>query len=282
MRREIYRHNGRFHRLTVTEDDGLRVLRFERNPQSSMFIDDPYETDIEYVGYFHTALAIKPDAERTLAIGLGGGSVVKRMWRDYPDMRIDAVELDPAVVAIAREYFALPDDPRIRITIGDGRRFLEHAEGITWDLILVDAFDDFEIPARLVTEEFIRTGRSHLTDDGVMAYNVIGRVSGDKSRYFRSLYRTAHNVFANVWVFVVTPNTRLVLTEDRNIVMLCSDAALTAEELVARIRDRLGGLVTVPEFETYADDLYLEPIRSGDVPSLLDPPRRHGRHRKRR
>ena len=278
MRREIYKHNGRFHRLTVTEDDNLRVLRFERNPQSSMFIDDPYETDIEYVGYFHAALALKANATRVLAVGLGGGSVVKRMWRDYPHMTIDAVELDPAVLSIAREYFALPKDPRIRITVGDGRRFLEDAEGETWDLILVDAFDDFEIPHRLVTEEFIRTARSRLADDGVMAYNVIGRVHGDKSKYFRSLYRTVRNVFSSVWVFVVAPNTPLVLTEDRNIVMLCSDTHVTAEELVARIRDRVGGLVTVPEFEAYADDLYLDPIRAGDVPFLLDPPPSGHRH----
>ena len=273
MRREIYKRNGRFHRLTVTEEDNLRVLRFERNPQSSMLIDDPFETDIEYVGYFHAALALKPDAARTLAIGLGGGSAVKRMWRDYPHMIIDAVELDPAVLHIAREYFALPDDPRIRITLGDGRRFLERSEE-TWDIILVDAFDDFEIPHRLVTEEFIRTARRRLADDGVMAYNVIGRVSGDKSKYFRSLYRTARNVFPHVWVFIVTPNTPLVFTEDRNLVILATDVDLSAEEFVARIRDRVGGLVTVREFEAYADDLHLEPIRSGDVPILVDPPRR--------
>ena len=178
MRREIHKKTTRYHRLTVTEEDRLRVLRFERNPQSSMFIDDPFETDIEYIGYLHTALAVKPDATRTLAIGLGGGSVVKRMWRDYPDMPIDAVELDPAVLQVAKRYFALPEDERIRVTIGDGRRFLEKSDD-SWDIILVDAYDDYEVPPRLVTEEFMLLAHRHLTDGGVMAYNFIGRVSGD-------------------------------------------------------------------------------------------------------
>lgn len=280
MRKEVYKATGRFHRLTVTEEDNLRVLRFERNPQSSMFIDDPFETDIEYVGYFHAALAIKPDIRRVLAVGLGGGSVVKRMWRDYPHMTIDAVEIDPAVHRVAREYFALPDDERISVTLGDGRAFLETSDG-TWDLIVVDAFDDFEIPRPLTTEEFIRTARERLNADGVVAYNVIGRVTGDKSRYFRSLYRTARNVFADVWVFVVTPNAPLVLTEDRNIVMLCTDSRVSAEELVGRIRDRVGGIVSIGGFEAFADDLHLAPIRGGDVPFILDePPRRRGRHRR--
>ena len=65
-----------------------------------MYLDAPFDTDFEYPGYFHVALAMKPDAIRTLVIGLGGGTVVKRMWRDYPEMRIDSVELDPEGWAI--------------------------------------------------------------------------------------------------------------------------------------------------------------------------------------
>ena len=40
------------------------------------------ETDFEYPGYLHISLAIVPRPSRALVIGLGGGSVVKRMWRD--------------------------------------------------------------------------------------------------------------------------------------------------------------------------------------------------------
>lgn len=146
MRREIYKKTTRFHRMTVTEEGNLRVLRFERNPQSSMFLNDPFDGDIEYPDYFHTALAVKPDVVRTLAIGLGGGTMVKRMWRDYPWMEFDAVELDPEVLAIARKFFELPLDDRLRVHIGDGRRYLEKSTG-PWDLIVVDAYDDYEIRA---------------------------------------------------------------------------------------------------------------------------------------
>jgi spermidine synthase len=281
MRKEIYTRATRFHRLSVTEDGGLRVLRFERNPQSSMLIEDPFETDIEYVGYLHTTLAVAPEARRTLALGLGGGSVVKQMWRDYPAMTIDAVELDPAVVKVAYRYFALPRDERIRVITGEARRFLEKSDE-TWDIILVDAFDDYEVPRRLITEEFMMLLHRHLAPEGVVAYNYIGRVRGDRSRPFRSVYRTGRNVFRQAWVFVVTPNSQIVLTEDRNLVMLLTDAVMTPDELLGRIRDRVGGMVTVPGFEAFGEDLHLEPIRAGDVPFILDETKRgHGRHRAR-
>jgi spermidine synthase len=279
MRKEIHTKTTRYHRLSVTEDDGLRVLRFERNPQSSMFIEDPYETDIEYVGYLHTTLAVAPHARRTLVLGLGGASVVKRMWRDYPEMTIDAVELDAAVVNIAYRYFALPRDERIRVTTGEARRFLEKTDE-TWDIILVDAYDDHEIPHRLVTEEFMMLLHQHLSPGGVVAYNFIGRIGGDRSKPFRSLYRTGRNVFRQAWVFVVQPNTHIVLTEDRNLVMLLTDEVIEPDDLLARIRGRVDGMVTVPGFDGFGEDLHLESIRSGDVPFLVDEPRRgHGSHR---
>ncbi len=257
-----------YHRLHVTDNDGVRLLRFARNHQSSMRIDDPFETDILYVGYLHTTIAVRPDASRMLAIGLGGGSLVKRMWRDYPWLHIDAVELDPAVVEIAYALFALPEDPRITVTVGDGRAVLE-ASAETYDIIVIDAFDDDSVPRPLTTEEFMRTCRDHLSPDGVIAYNVFGAVYGPHSRHFRSLHRTASNVWRSVWTFPVDIATD-ARDMTRNIVMLASDAALSDQELQERIADRVGGIVTVPGFERFAEDLYLGSIRTGDVPLLLD------------
>ena len=151
-----------FHRLTVTDNDGVRLLKFERNQQSSMLIDDPFETTIEYVGYLHITLAVKPDAARALVIGLGGGSVVKRMWRDYPEMHIDVAEIDGEVVEVASALFELPDDERIDVHIADGREFLTRRLD-PYDIIIVDAFDDDRVPRPLLTEEFMRECKDRLS-----------------------------------------------------------------------------------------------------------------------
>lgn len=268
-----------YHRLHVTDNDGVRLLRFERNHQSSMRLDDPFETDIRYVGYLHIALAVKPDAERMLAIGLGGGSFVKRAWRDYPALEIDAVELDPQVVEIAYAFFALPQDPRITVTVGDGREVLAISSA-TYDIIVIDAFDDDRVPRPLTTEEFMRLCRDHLSPDGVIAYNVIGSVYGPHSKHFRSLHRTASNVWRHVWSFPVDIASD-ARDQTRNIVMLASDADLTDDELTERIASRVDGRVTVPGFELFAEDLYRGAIRTGDVPLLLDEGRPARRTRRR-
>ncbi len=268
-----------YHRLTVTDNEGVRLLKFERNQQSSMLIDDPFETTIEYVGYLHITLAVKPDATRTLVIGLGGGSLVKRMWRDYPAMHIDVAEIDGEVVEVAYALFELPDDERIDVHIADGREFLSRRTE-PYDIIVVDAFDDDRVPRPLLTEEFMRECKDRLSGDGVIAWNVFGAVYGPHSRMFRSLHRTLANVWRNVWVFPLGIAENAV-DDSRNIVVLASDAQLTPDELAERIASRVGGLVTVPAFERFAEDLYSGSIRTGDVPLLTDEnehgPRARGR-----
>lgn len=261
-----YSRASAYHTIRVIDIGYRRIMQFEHNRQSSMYLDDPFETDFEYPAFFHIALAIQPDATRTLAIGLGGGTVVKRMWRDYPGMRIDAVELDPEVVSVAREYFALPSDPRIRVIVDDGRHYVETTSDI-YDIVVIDAFDDERIPPPLTTEQFLWALKGRMAEGGVVTYNVIGSLLGRHSKAFRSLHRTLRNSFRRVWVFNADEG---VDAKGNNLVLLASDTPLSTAELRARIADRVGGRVTLPAFETFGDNLYEGPIRSGDVPILTD------------
>ena len=264
---DIYTCASAYHAITVTDIGYRRILRFERNRQSSMYLDDPYQTDFEYPGYFHLALAIRPEATRTLVIGLGGGTVVKRMWRDYPPMLVDAVEIDPDVVDVARRFFALPDDPRIRVFIDDGRHFLETSPDL-YDIVIVDAFDDDAVPLPLRTEECLRAVRDRLEEGGVIVYNFIGALSGDRSKPFRSLYRMLGNAWRHVWVFDIDEG---VQAEGNNLILLASDTELSEDDLRARIADRVGGRVSVPAFHLFGEDLVTGPIRTGDVPAARRP-----------
>lgn len=264
----IFELDTAFHRLRVTDNEGIRLLRFERNRQSSMYLEDPFETDFEYPGYLHLSMAVRPEARRTLVMGLGGGTVAKRMWRDYPWMHIDAVEIDEGVVEVARDYFALPDDDRLCVYVDEARSFLRLSPE-TYDIVLMDAFDDDRMPRALSTDEFCRSLRDHLTPEGVVAYNCIGAVYGPYSKPFRSLHRTVANVWRRVWVFPIGLSED-VSEKTRNIIMLATDRDMTTEELLDRIADRVGGMVTVPKFERFGEDLYTNRVRSGDVPLLVD------------
>jgi spermidine synthase len=265
----VYSTTSPYHDINVVDVGFLRVLRFERNRQSSMYLDAPFDTDFEYPAYLHTPLALKPDATRTLVIGLGGGSVIKRMWRDYPDMRLDVVELDPDIVDVAYRFFELPQDDRISVFVDDGRRFMETAAD-TYDIAIVDAFDEDRVPRPLTTEEFMRLVRDRLAPDGVVAYNFIGALKGDRSKPFRSLYRTLANVWRHVWVFTMDEG---VAAEGANLILLGSDTDVTDDELRDRLASRVDGKVTVPAFHLFGENLYTGEIRTGDVAIITDPPR---------
>jgi len=256
-----------FHRLRVTDNDGVRLLKFERNQQSSMHIDDPFATDMEYVGYLHITVAVVPEPKRALVIGLGGGTVVKQLWRDHPELSIETVELDPEVIEVAHALFAVPSE-RIEIICGDGREALNLLPH-TYDIVIVDAFDDDHVPRHLTTEEFMREARSSMTEEGAIAWNVFGAVYGPRSKTFRSMYRTARNVWRNVWVFPVRQSVN-PSDETRNIVMVASDANLTPDQLLERIATRALGRVSSPGFERLGEEFYTGAVRSGDVPLLLD------------
>ena len=163
----LHTKDSQYHRIAVVEDDDSRYLRFDSSFQSGMYKDDPFRTRFEYSDYLQLPLAYRPSTRKILYIGLGGGSAPKRTWRDFPATRIDVVELDPEVVDVAYEYFDVPRDPRLRIDVEDGRRFLADNEG-PWDAIVIDAFYSDSIPFHLATREFLELARSRLTPGGTV------------------------------------------------------------------------------------------------------------------
>ena len=111
-------------------------------------------------------------------VGLGAGSLAAyaRLGQDWT-----FYEIDPVVVEIARNYFHFLADSvssrkaKVNVVIGDGRLRLEEAEGRTYDLLVIDAFNSDSIPTHLLTREAIAAYREHLTDDGILAFHISNR-----------------------------------------------------------------------------------------------------------
>ena len=265
----LYSADTQYHRITVTEKDGVRSLRFDTSWQSAISLADGYTSIIRYPDYLHTALAANPDAERVLVLGLGGGAVTKRMWRDYPKMRIDSVEIDPVVVDVAKRYFGLPEDERLRVFVEDARRYVQRTDE-TYDVVIVDAYYADALPFHLTTREFFTEISQVLRPGGVVAYNIISAVEGEDSELFRSMYRTAGGVWDELWVFPLFLGLDGDPQARRNIIMLATDADVSETELRARLGSRLDGRVSVPGFDEMGDDLYTKLVPVADVPELSD------------
>lgn len=265
----LFRADTQYHRITVTEGDGARHLRFDRSHQSAISLEDPYESRIRYPDYMHLAMALNPDAKRVLVLGLGGGAITKRFWRDYPGVRVDSVEIDPVVVDVARQYFWLPEDERSRVFVEDARRYVQSTKE-TYDVVIVDAYYSDSLPFHLTTDEFLREVKGVMTADGVLAYNVISSAEGPGSDLFRSMYRTAGGVWDDLWVFPIGIGTDGTAQTRRNIIVLATDAQVSEQALRDAIASRVNGAVTIDGFAEMADDLYTEPVAVEDVPLLTD------------
>ena len=265
----LFRADTQYHRITVTEGDGARHLRFDHSHQSAISIDDPYESRIRYPDYMHLAMALKPDAKRVLVLGLGGGAITKRFWRDYPGVSVDSVEIDPVVVDVARKYFWLPEDERSRVFVEDARRYVQ-ATDETYDIVIVDAYYSDALPFHLTTEEFLTEVKGVTAPDGVIAYNVISSAEGSGSDLFRSMYRTAQGVWDDIWVFPIGIGEDGVTGTRRNIIVLATDTRVSEDELRDRIKSRVDGAVSIAGFAGMADDLYTGTVLVEDVPLLTD------------
>jgi len=265
----LFRADTQYHQITVTEANNIRMLRFDRSTQSAIDLTDGYTSTIAYPNYLHLALTLKPDARRVLVLGLGGGAITKRMWRDYPEMRIDSVEIDPVVVDVAQRYFGLPEDERLSVTVADARRYVQTTPE-TYDIIIVDAYYADSLPFHLTTTEFFREIKKRLSPDGVVAYNVISPVGGENSDLFRSMYRTATGVYDHLWVFPIGIGGDRSVGVNRNIIVLATDTDVSQAEVLGRIENRLDGRVTIGGFEQFGLDLWTDVVPVADVPELTD------------
>ena len=158
--------------LTVSEERGVRTLHVGGEAiQSSMRLSDPFALELDYTRCMMSFLLFHPRPRRALKIGLGGGSLVKFLWKRLPGLRTRVVELDERVVRVAREQFHLPaDDARLAVEVGDGAHALAPE---CCDLLVVDAFADEHPPAALVSRAFFDAAWLALEEPGALVLNLM-------------------------------------------------------------------------------------------------------------
>jgi spermidine synthase len=168
--------------IDISETSGVRYLHFGSTwIQGAMRIARPWNLELEYTKEMMASLLLREDSHfprKVLLIGLGAASLTKFLYRNYPLAKLTVVEIEPNVVAAARQYFKLPEDPlRLNIVIGDGAEYVLNSTR-TYDLILVDGFDADARAGALDTLPFYQAVRAHLNDNGIMSVNLLGRSKG--------------------------------------------------------------------------------------------------------
>ncbi len=166
-----------FNHIVVAENGDIVTMYFVVDGtyyiESRLDRGHPRSLDLDYTRTMMAGFMLQPQPKRLLMIGLGGGQISNYLFERIPGLEIDAVDIDPEVVRLARKYFGVPDDPRYRTHAADGRLFVEQAPTTPgWDMIMLDAFRGVFVPLHLKTHEYYQTLRKHLTPQGVVVANL--------------------------------------------------------------------------------------------------------------
>ncbi|EFH90644.1 spermidine synthase [Ktedonobacter racemifer] len=146
--------------------------------------------------YFNNPPFTPDQVKRVGIIGLGAGTSAREFTAAYGPIPIDGVEIDSKIVEMGRKYFHM-NEPNLHVVVQDGRYFLSTTQN-KYDVIGIDAYQQPYIPFQLVTTEFFREVRSHLSSTGVAVINV-GRTSEDY-RMVDAMAQNMKTIFPNVYI----------------------------------------------------------------------------------
>lgn len=156
---------------------------------------------------------LHPDPRRSLVIGLGTGSTAGWLAAVPSMERVDVVELEPAVVEVARRLAPINhgalSNPRVRLTIGDGREFLLTTTE-RYDVVFSEPSNPYRAGiASLFSRELYESVRDRLRPGGMFlqwlqAYEVDAEVVA-------TVYATLGSVFPHVETWEINSGDLLLV-----------------------------------------------------------------------
>jgi spermidine synthase len=193
---EVARREGFYGRVQVVD------YRYGAAHTREMLIDGLVQGGVDVASglsvYEHAyflellARAARPAARSCLVVGLGPGLVPA--WFERQGVRTDVVEINPDVVALAREHFGYR--PAGRVLIGDARRVLRET-GERYDVVVLDVFTGDATPGHVLTREALQNLQDRLAPRGLVALNLAGSLRRE-TLGTASVIRTLETVFASV------------------------------------------------------------------------------------
>jgi spermidine synthase len=219
--------------LSVIETGNIRSL-YENG---LILANSPDESAAEEV--VHYALLEHQEPRHILMIGGGASGVLAQALRHPTVEHIDLVELDPALIGMARQFFpsesaVLFSDPRVHLHYADGRYYLKSARD-RFDVIIVNVPDPQTAQLnRFYTAEFFRSARDHLAPGGLLALQLRSSeeaISPGLAEFLRCINRTLREVFPYV---VALPGETIHFFAATRSDVLTDDA----RTLVARLLER--------------------------------------------
>jgi predicted membrane-bound spermidine synthase len=205
--------------LKLNEGEGIQSVY---HPQQVL---TGYVYDYFLLVPFFRSEQFSPPVSSLCVVGLAAGTTARQYSTVFGSIPIDGIEIDPAIVDVARRFFDL-NLPNLRVAVEDGRYFLSNSRHL-YDVIVIDAYRPPYIPFQLTTFEFFRQVRDHLTPDGVVAINV-ARTETDYT-LVDAVASTLKCVYPNVYI--------MDMLSDLNSLVIASRQPTELDVIKARLAD---------------------------------------------
>lgn len=266
----VHKERSLYRNIIVEDSFNLRCLKFNvktsKTNQSCLYKDDPQKLVFNYTKLLFSSLLLLDKApEKILIVGLGGGTMSNTLHQLYPQALIENVEIDPAVIKVARQYFGFFENDNVTSKVQDGRIFVKRAtmKKQKYDWIILDAFNGDYIPEHLLTKEFLQETKALLSKNGVLSANTFS--VSDLYAHESATYKAVFGDFFNVRNR--KNSNRIILTSNNN--------ALTSE---SKISERVKNLqpkllpfgINIIQISSYMSSTKDEQDWSGDTKILTD------------
>jgi len=181
---------------------GAWIVTKDGADQSWLDLDDPTRLEFDYMRRISwlidewAAQAGLGNRERLRVVHIGGAGMSLARWvaATRPTSAQIVLEPDTAITEAVREFAPLGAHSGIKVRAVDGRTGIAAMPDEYADVVILDAFDNRQVPSSLVSDEFMKDARRVLTATGLLAVNLIDAHPHDWSK---RVIATVGKVFAD-------------------------------------------------------------------------------------
>lgn len=208
----VYRTNDEFGDILVIDRTLHRSLTFDSIfDQSSVDLRQPNRLVHEYTHAMMLVTAFVRPRHATL-LGLGGGCLLRSMNNIWPQCKVHAIELRQRVYEVASDYFGIPNNKKIKISIADAEQYLIRSDDASTTIIFADMFTAYCMNPFQMQQNFINQCYRVLHKNGWLVINY-HEITDLNTTFFNFMC----SIFSDVFIYktVIGNNHIIFASKDR-------------------------------------------------------------------
>ncbi|MFM2230476.1 MAG: hypothetical protein RL607_1734, partial [Bacteroidota bacterium] len=163
--------------LEVTWNNGQLVLDSKNTNYSFGSLQRILRKGLKYIGFERIR-----QFKSILVLGVAGGSVIETLNEEIKFKgKITGIEIDPDILQIAKEFFKIDRFSNLELVADDAFEFVLKTKD-KYDLIIIDIFQDTQMPTFLFQDFFIQRINSLLEVNGFILFNTMVLTDKDRAR----------------------------------------------------------------------------------------------------